>query len=103
MPVYEYNCDQCGSFTKLRALAESGALADCPTCGSLAAKVFPMVNLRTMQTGNRKAWERNEQSAHAPHLCSSGCSHRSAKPAPRTNKRFQSSTKLNSRPWMLGH
>jgi putative FmdB family regulatory protein len=101
MPLYEYNCQKCGAFTQMRPLAESGALADCPVCGKLTAKVFPLIHLRSMSPINRTAWERNERSAHAPDTCGARCSHR--KPAKKAHKRFQGSTGLSSRPWMLGH
>ena len=107
MPVYEYDCGSCGSFSRFRTLAECGSPAECPECGQLAPKVFPMVNLRAMRPANRKAWERNERSAHAPHVCGAGCGHatsasrnasaKSGKPV------LEISKKPNSRPWMLGH
>lgn len=106
MPVYEYNCAQCGTFSELRALGERSAPAECPVCGELAPKIFSRVNLGAMTSTNRKAWERNERSAHAPHVCGSGCAHdritKPKKPA-RPKPRFSASLKANSRPWMLGH
>lgn len=107
MPVYEYNCDECGPFTKMRGLDMSSAPANCPECGASSPKIFSVINLRSMQPENRTAWERNERSAHAPHVCGSGCSHGPAKPKPRINAlgrpALQTSGKRNSRPWMLGH
>jgi putative FmdB family regulatory protein len=106
MPLYEFNCRDCGTFTKVRSVAECSRPAECPVCGGLAQKIFSIVNLRSMSSGNRRAWERNEQSAHAPHVCGSGCSHQRGvtpkKPA-RPKLRFLGSRKANSRPWMLGH
>jgi len=109
MPVYEYNCDECGSFTKLRSLDQSSAPANCPECGESSPKIFSAVNLRSMRPENRVAWERNERSANAPHVCGSGCSHSHTKPKPRTKTpagekpALQASRNRNSRPWMLGH
>ena len=104
MPAYEFECRSCGPFTEIRSLAESGKPATCPHCGTLAAKIFPVVNLRQMRTHNRVAWERNERSAHAPR-CSSTCTHKTGGAKPRADGRpaLQSSKKRNSRPWMLGH
>jgi putative FmdB family regulatory protein len=108
MPVYEYECKECGSFTKMRNLDQSSEPAECPECGTLSTKVFPVIHLRSMRPENHKAWERNERSAHAPHVCGSGCSHGHVKPrlqagSPNEKPTLQSSAKSNSRPWMLGH
>jgi putative FmdB family regulatory protein len=108
MPVYEFECAKCGSFDEIRSLEQSRAAASCPYCGSSSPRVFSIVNLRSMNPTNRIAHERNERSAHAPHVCGSGCSHSHAKSKPKVNPKtgkpaLQYSTKQNSRPWMLGH
>ena len=108
MPLYEYHCADCGPFTQLRTLDQSSGPAKCPECGTWSAKVFSVINLRSMRPANRTAHERNERSAHAPHACGSGCSHGHAKPKQRAKPpgekpALQFSTKANSRPWMLGH
>ena len=82
MPVYEYNCEECGPFTKLRGLDQSSAPANCPECGTSSPKIFSVINLRAMRPENRIAWERNERSANAPHVCGSGCLHGRTKPKP---------------------
>ncbi|HVK57730.1 MAG TPA: FmdB family zinc ribbon protein [Candidatus Kapabacteria bacterium] len=105
MPVYEYNCADCGSFTELRSITENSGSANCPDCGQASPKLFPVVNLRQMRPENRTAWERNERSAHAPHVCGSGCSHKRETTPKRADGKpeLKSSRKKNSRPWMLGH
>jgi putative FmdB family regulatory protein len=106
MPVYEYHCEECGPFTKLRGLDQSSQPANCPECGVSSPKIFSVIHLRAMRPENRIAWERNERSAHAPHVCRSGCSHDRVKPKNRISgdkPAMQASTKRNSRPWMLGH
>ena len=108
MPVYEYNCEECGPFTRLRGLDQSSHPANCPECGASSPKIFPVIHLRSMRPENRTAWERNERSAHSPHICGAGCSHERAKPKgvgtrPGEKPAMQASTKRNSRPWMLGH
>ena len=108
MPYYEYQCDACGPFMLLRPLSECSSPVDCPDCHEQAQKIFPVVNLRNMSPTNRIAWERNEKSTHAPHVCSSGCSHKHkpAKPKPKQKDgrpALEMSTKKNRRPWMLGH
>ena len=107
MPVYEYNCGECGPFTKMRGLDQSSAPANCPECGAASPKIFSVINLRAMRPENRVAWERNERSANAPHVCGAGCSHGPTKskraPTPGEKPALQTSSKQNRRPWMLGH
>lgn len=108
MPLYEFECEDCGPFAKLRNLDQSSLPAACPECGASSARVFSVINLRSTGPINRIAHERNERSAHAPHVCGSGCSHTHAKSKPRAAKNsdkpvLQYSTRRNSRPWMLGH
>ncbi len=104
MPIYEYHCESCGVFDLMRTLQESSQSAPCPECGGKAQKQFPLVNLRGTTPAVRKAHETNERSAHAPHVCSSGCGHSHA-PRRGAGDRpvLQRSTKRNRRPWMLGH
>jgi putative FmdB family regulatory protein len=109
MPVYEYHCEECGPFTRLRGLDQCSEPFRCPECGCLAPKVFSTVQLRSMRPENRVAWERNERSAHAPHVCGSGCSHShaasQAQPdvaaAANSKPTLQTSTNQHRRPWML--
>jgi putative FmdB family regulatory protein len=108
MPVYEFECRDCGPFTELRSLDRSSLPSKCPHCGKVSPKVFSVIHLRAMRPENRSAHERNERSAHAPHFCGAGCSHIHAKPKSRAATKsdkpaLQYSTKQNSRPWMLGH
>ena len=107
MPLYEYECPQCGPFTAVRELAKSSHPAQCVQCGQEARKIFSIINFRTMAPRNRVAHERNERSAHSPHICGSGCNHHNSK-VRRVGQSsdkpvLQSSTKRYRRPWMLGH
>jgi putative FmdB family regulatory protein len=108
MPVYEFECAECGAFTQFRNLNDSNRPAECPECLEPSPRVFSVIHLRSMRAPNRIAHERNERSAHAPHVCGTGCSHTHARPNARAKKpsdkpALQYSAKPNSRPWMLGH
>jgi putative FmdB family regulatory protein len=108
MPLYEYYCDECGPFTKVRGFDQSSAPASCPECEASSPRIFSVINLRSMRPENRTAWERNERSAHAPHVCGAGCSHGQAKSKPRATTpagkpALQISNERNNRSWMLGH
>ena len=64
MPVYDYDCAQCGPFTATRPMADSAAPLDCPDCGVAAPRAFftaPAV--AGMDAGRRSAMASNERSA----------------------------------------
>lgn len=86
MPLYEFKCNDCGTFDLWRTMAESSSPADCPTCQTAARRIFspPMLlsgSLRLSKT---------------------------AKPEPKLVKRDgePEPPKLKSpqgRPWMISH
>ncbi|KQR76267.1 hypothetical protein ASG35_14320 [Burkholderia sp. Leaf177] len=39
MPVYDYECTECGHFETARRIAERNDATDCPNCGSTAHRV----------------------------------------------------------------
>jgi len=108
MPLYEYNCADCGCFTELRRLSECDAPAACPECGTSASRLISIPRLAIMDKGNRTAWERNEKSAHEPRRVTS--SHRHEHCHEHKNKRTETRQHQHAhphahhgRPWMLGH
>jgi putative FmdB family regulatory protein len=102
MPIYEYQCGNCGEdFTRLRPMAEYNAASDCPACGGTGERLITAPQLNLMKAHVRFAHQTNERSAHQPrqsrHVCSAGCSHgKEAKPV-------LVSGSQGKRPWMLGH
>jgi putative FmdB family regulatory protein len=40
MPLYDYNCERCGTFEAQRHHSEAGAPAECPQCGGEAARIW---------------------------------------------------------------
>jgi putative FmdB family regulatory protein len=117
MPLYDYQCEECGSFTAIRKMSESDLEMECPGCGTSSARVITAPQLAILGKAQRSAYERNEKSAHEPkiarrsscgcngtHTCStSGKTSKSAeKKAAKTNG-FEMQTKKTARPWMLGH
>lgn len=117
MPIYDYQCEHCGSFTALRKMSESDAAVDCPSCGTSSERMITAPQLAILGKAQRSAYERNEKSAHEPkvgrrsscgcsgaHTCSSS-GNKSAKSAEKAAKTggFEMQTKKTARPWMLGH
>jgi putative FmdB family regulatory protein len=115
MPVYEYQCNDCGPFTQLRPMAEYELPSDCPDCGAQAPRVMLTApHCSTMSTQTRIIHATNERSANAPHTLSSlkashgagcsCCSGKSLRPS-RMVRRGKSGSKSfpTSRPWMISH
>ena len=112
MPLYDYECSQCGEFSAFNRMSEAFEPKDCPECGESSRRIISAPHLACMPAENRKAWERNERSAHEPRVKRRGCGCSGAHTcgtgagkdkAAATTPALQRSTKTTSRPWMLGH
>jgi putative FmdB family regulatory protein len=110
MPVYEYLCDDCGSFTQMRPMAECDLPSDCEHCGREAPRVILTApHCSTLSAQTRLMHATNERSAHAPRTSSNGthgagcscCSGRSN----RLVRRGKNGSKSfpTTRPWMISH
>lgn len=66
MPVYDFICEECGSFEQRRSAAETSGPLACPTCGREARRVFSIPNTRSVPAALSGARERAEKSAHEP-------------------------------------
>src|SRR5258708_26956910 len=116
MPLYDYNCVDCGNFCLWRSVADRDLPASCPGCHLRSARLISAPNLTLMPPGRREAFARNEKSRHEPgvktrHGCGSGCDCGSANNSIRKSTRTVELGKTGSfemplkrkRPWMLGH
>jgi putative FmdB family regulatory protein len=88
MPLYEYKCDVCGTFEQWRTLAEVSMPMLCPTCETVAKRVFspPSVNLNSgslqLQSGEPRVVKRSQDKDVATP---------------------QYSQQRQGRPWMVSH
>lgn len=104
MPLYEYECERCGRFTELRPMSMAAEPCDCPSCARAAPRIISAPRLACMSSENRRAWERNERSAHAPRVSKrSGCGCSGAHVCGTDQKPTTVASKPHARPWMLGH
>ena len=111
MPLYEYQCAECGVFSAIKPMSHAAEPCTCPACGAHSARKISAPFLAGMPAPQRQAWERNEKSAHEPAIArksACGChgAHTCRTPANdavATAPRVQQSTRPNQRPWMLGH
>ena len=111
MPIYDYECSDCGVFTEMRPMSESSAPSVCPECGQDAHRVFLRVpNFALMDGASRIAHSTNERAAHAPKSSKSGghgpgcsCCSGSAKPSRTLHRADGSKSFPTARPWMISH
>jgi putative FmdB family regulatory protein len=99
MPLYDYECADCGPFRAWAGMDEADHPHPCPLCGAHGRREIAAPYLNLMNGTLRKALARSERSSSEPriapkrHLASCGCSlckHKKAPPRP-------------SHRWALGH
>jgi len=66
MPLYEYECAQCGVFEEMRALTLAAEPCDCISCGTPAPRRLSIPQYASMSASRRVAHETNERSSHEP-------------------------------------
>ena len=107
MPVYDFDCPDCGAFEALLPSAERNLPRHCPVCDHPMQRLVCAPRLQVMSSQQRNAHETNERSAHAPRVnhghscCSSGsCSH-----TPRADGQPPALKQQTGprRPWMISH
>ncbi|BAM04934.1 zinc ribbon domain-containing protein [Phycisphaera mikurensis] len=106
MPRYDFDCPAHGTFEVQRPIARSGAKCACPRCGADATRLFASPMTRKMAPSQITAHDRNEKSAHAPHVCGSGCSHKHGAgrvPLSETTGRGVPTASRGPRPWVIEH
>jgi len=116
MPLYDYRCEECGTFSAFRKMSESVNPVDCEFCGESSPRIITAPNLALVDKATRVAHERNEKSVHQPkqtRRSSCGCSgSHTCKPSNSNEDKSNSTnkgaglsmqTKKTARPWMLGH
>ncbi len=94
MPVYDFVCEDCGSFEQQRSFTEAGNPMTCPSCGRKARRVYLMPNTKRMSNALSGAMNRAEKSAHEPEVA------RRPVEGKRSSKKHHHN---HERPWMMGH
>jgi putative FmdB family regulatory protein len=109
MPIYQYECAECGSFDVIRRMAERDSAYACPSCGNATSRtVTQAAMLSLMPQARRDAFATNERSAHEPassktlggHRHGPGCGCGASK-ASMTQQGLKSLP--GRRPWMISH
>lgn len=66
MPLYDYQCPQCGGFDELRPASMAAEPCACPVCGTASPRVIRAPQVLAMDFALRRAHETNERNAHEP-------------------------------------
>ncbi|MDW5598883.1 zinc ribbon domain-containing protein [Conexibacter stalactiti] len=100
MPIYEFACRGCGPFDVQRPMARAAEPADCPGCGTPAARIFSAPASRApIAAGVRAGLAAEERSRDAPQRVNgSQIGHGHAG----HNHRHTHGTS-GGRPWQLSH
>ncbi len=68
MPLYDYDCGQCGSFSDLQPMSRASEAMPCPICGEPADRIVCTPFVANRAPNNRVAHQRSEKSAHEPQV-----------------------------------
>ncbi len=71
MAIYEYRCDQDGTFDVTRPLGTAPPSVPCQTCGTEARRVFSAPMLRSPHREILAAIDHSKKSAHEPEVVTS--------------------------------
>lgn len=91
MPLYEFLCEDCGSFERRRPFGESNDPTPCPDCGEHTRRVYSAPGVVSTSAAQKKARSLNERGAE-PKLAKRREGEKSAAPKP-----------VRGRPWQIGH
>ena len=109
MPLYHYDCHECGPFKELVSISDYDKDASCPSCGENSPRMVASPKLAILEGGVRHAHETNERSSHEPKKSAHGpgcgcCSGGGKKINSGTLYRPDGSKSFpKKRPWMISH
>ena len=95
MPLYEFECETCGSFDVWLLMNELSSPVHCPTCQAPARRVFTPPNLVRTPPAVRKARALEEKSAHEPDVV--------VRPRPEQDGAAKRKPIVSRHPWAVGH
>lgn len=90
MPLYEFRCVTCGPFEQMRTLEQASEPMLCPTCETVAKRIYSVAGLILTPAALRR---RVEQSAEPKVVTRSQTQHSGS----------HQHNHHHGRPWMIGH
>ncbi|MCA8884876.1 MAG: zinc ribbon domain-containing protein [Rhodobacteraceae bacterium] len=111
MPVYEYDCPQCGTFVAFAPMAAFADPCDCPDCATSAPRALHTApGIAQMSSTRRTAFATNERAADSPKRSGGGhgpgcgcCSGSKKMPSGTLHRPDGSKSFPAKRPWMISH
>lgn len=107
MPLYDYECPDCGSFSLMRGMEQFATPQECPSCGKESQRMITLPALAMMPQARRNAFATNERASHEPRKVSGrhgpncGCCRQKT---PLTAQSVSAAKVFPSkRPWMISH
>lgn len=71
MPTYDYRCEQCGDFARMRPISQRDTPYPCPGCGAPAARA--LVAAPSLAGTTAGSLDRNDGGASHMHSATCGC------------------------------
>jgi putative FmdB family regulatory protein len=96
MPIYEFECDEHGTFDEQRPMSLAKSTSACPACGTEARRVLSVPNVAHLPASERRARDVNERSCHEPRLSRRETVRAQDPPPPKLHA-------THGRPWAIGH
>jgi len=114
MPVYEYECSECGEFSASRPMAQYREPQACPQCGRACERaMLTAPAFAGMPAVTRTALTINEKAKHEPlsskeyaatrHGAGCGCCGTKSMPSRTVKAKDGSKAFPTARPWMISH
>ena len=112
MPLYNYECTDCGPFEEWQSMSQSAEPNTCTNCGEQSKRAMSTPGLALMSANTRTAHFRNEKSADRPEVVKKPKNvkaqegHGKSKGGGHTHHGHSHSHSHGhgpSRPWMIGH
>ena len=94
MPLYEFECDEHGSFDEQRSMALAKEPAPCPECGTSSRRILSAFRTAFLATTERRARDINERACHEPRVAQRPATVSSPHPQLHASQ---------GRPWAIGH
>ncbi|MGH3087937.1 MAG: FmdB family zinc ribbon protein [Rubrobacteraceae bacterium] len=92
MPLYEFLCENCGSFDRHRPLGEANETMPCPECGENARRVYCAPGVISTSADLKKARHLNEHGSEPKLVRREKGKGSASSPGP-----------VRGRPWQIGH
>ena len=93
MPLYEFECNECGLFEKFISIKKYEHIIECPLCENESHRKYSPPNIYNTSPGYRKARGLNEKNQESPKV----------KTIKQKSHHNHNHNHVSHNPWMVGH